>query len=148
MPIIQPKFEQILDQLTSLLDSPSLDTIYLPIEAFTQYSRMNEEIVAKMAPKITPKLLKFFKNYHNEGALANELLNLFKIWCDYESCRDIFINTFIPFIMEIIENYYTYTANADNKDQLLVPQNPVDLSADKSSTTEQRNQNIVDSSIL
>jgi hypothetical protein len=114
-------FEQILDQLTSLLDSPSLDTIYLPIEAFTQYSRMNEEIVAKMAPKITPKLLKFFRNYHNEGALANELLNLFKIWCDYESCRDIFINTFIPFIMEIIENYYTYTANADNKDQILVP---------------------------
>lgn len=102
-----------------------------------------------MAPKITPKLLKFFRNYHSEGALAQELLNLFKIWCDYESCRDIFINTFIPFIMEIIDNYYTYTANSENKDQMLLPQNPVDLSADKSSTTEQRPfQNIVDSSIL
>ena len=148
MPIIQPKFEEILDQLTTLLDSPSLDTIYIPIEAFTQYSRLNEAIVAQMAPKITPKLLKFFRNYHSEGALANELLNLFKIWCDYASCRDIFINTFIPFIMEIIENYYTHSANSDNKDQMLVPTNPIDLSADKSSTTEQRSQNIVDSSIL
>jgi hypothetical protein len=121
MAIISSKFEEILDQLTSLLDSPSLDTIFLPIEAFTQYSRLNEQIVAQMAPKITPKLLKFFRNYHSEGSLANELLNLFKIWCDYASCRDIFINTFIPFIMEIIENYYTYTANAENKDSHLVP---------------------------
>lgn len=72
-----------------------------------------------MAPKITPKLLKFFRTYHNEGSLASELLNLFKIWCDYESCRDIFVNTFIPFIMEIVENYYNSTANVDNKDQIL-----------------------------
>jgi hypothetical protein len=35
MPIISVKFEEILDQLTGLLDSPSLDTIFLPIEAFT-----------------------------------------------------------------------------------------------------------------
>jgi hypothetical protein len=53
-----------------LLDAASLDTLYLPIEAFTSYSRINEEIVAQMAPKITPKLLKFFKTYHNEGAIA------------------------------------------------------------------------------
>jgi hypothetical protein len=33
--IIKDKFELILDQLTGLLDSTSLDTIYLPIEAFT-----------------------------------------------------------------------------------------------------------------
>ena len=74
-----------------------------------------------MAPKITPKLLKFFKNYHSEGALANELLNLFKIWCNYDACRDIFVNTFIPFIMEIIDNYYQSTPNIENKDSMLVP---------------------------
>jgi hypothetical protein len=59
-----------------------------------------------MAPKVTPKLLKFFKTYHNESSLVAELLNLFKIWCNYEKCRDIFVNAFIPFIMEIVENYY------------------------------------------
>ena len=74
-----------------------------------------------MAPKVTPKLLKLFKNYHNEGQLGQELLNLFKIWCTYDKCRDIFVNNFIPFILEIIDNYYTQTANVDNKDQLLVP---------------------------
>jgi len=74
-----------------------------------------------MAPKITPKLLRFFKTYHSEGMIASELLNLFKIWCNYETCRDIFVNTFIPFIMDIIENYYSSTANVDNKDSLLVP---------------------------
>jgi hypothetical protein len=47
-----------------------MDTIHLPIEAFTTFSRLNESIVAKMAPKITPTLLKFFKNFHNETAVA------------------------------------------------------------------------------
>ena len=114
--IIKPKFEEILDHLTGLLDNASLDTLYLPIEAFTSYSRLNEDIVAQMAPKVTPKLLRFFKSFHNEGALAQELLNLFKLWCLYDTCRDIFVNTFIPFILEIIDNYYHCTPNIDNKD--------------------------------
>ena len=40
------KFEKILDNLTGLLDVISFESIYLPIEAFTQFSRINEEIVA------------------------------------------------------------------------------------------------------
>jgi uncharacterized membrane protein YheB (UPF0754 family) len=118
---LNDKFEQILDELTGLLDSSSIDTLYLPIEAFSSYSKINEDIVAQMAPKITPKLLKFFKSYHNESSIVSELLNLFKIWCNYEKCRDIFVNAFIPFIMEIVENYYQSTANVDNKDQMLLP---------------------------
>lgn len=35
MSLIQPHFENILDELTGLLDTTSLETIYLPIEAFT-----------------------------------------------------------------------------------------------------------------
>jgi hypothetical protein len=108
--------------LAALLDNPSMEFIHLPIEAFTSYSRINEETVAKMAPKITPTLLKFFKNFHHETSISQELLNLFKIWCNYDACRDIFVNTFIPFIMEIIEMYYKSTPNAENKDQLLLPQ--------------------------
>ena len=103
----------------------------MPIEAFALYSKVNEEIVAQMAPTITPKLLKLFKTYHNENQLVQELLNLFKLWCHYEKCRDIFANNFIPFIIDIVGSYYSSTANVDNKDLLLVPQNPIDLSADK-----------------
>ena len=40
------KFEKILDNLTSLLDTISFESIYMPIEAFTQFSRINEQIVA------------------------------------------------------------------------------------------------------
>lgn len=57
------------------------------------------------------------------------------------------MDTFIPFIMEIIDNYYSTTPNAENKDQMLVPQNPVDLSADRVSV-DQKPQTMVDSSIL
>jgi hypothetical protein len=117
--------------------------VYLPIEALTQYSRYNEEIVAQMAPKVTPKLLKLFRHYHSEGALASELLNLFKIWCNYQAVRDIFVGTFLPFIMEIVDNYYQCTANVENKDQVLQMQSAAD--ADKA---EAKSQTIVDSSIL
>lgn len=49
--------------------------------------------------------------------------------------------------METVDSYYNSTANADNKDQMLVPQNPIDLSADKSSA-DQKATTFVDSSIL
>lgn len=39
-------FEAIIDELIGLLDHTSMDTIHLPIEAFTSYSRLNEGIVA------------------------------------------------------------------------------------------------------
>ena len=110
---------------------------------------MNEDIVAKMAPKLTPKLLRICKAFHNEWQIGQELLNLFKIWCQYDKCRDIFINSFIPFIMETVENYYFSTANIENKDNVLVPTNLIDLSADKSSSVgAPKVQNIVDASIL
>lgn len=100
------KFESILDDLLGLLDISNKDVMHLPIEAFQTFSKVNEKTVSQMAPKITPKLLKIFKNEHSQGNLGQELLNLFKQWCQYDDCRDIFINTFIPFIMEIIECYY------------------------------------------
>ncbi len=59
-------FEAIIDELASMLDTASMDTINLPIEAFTAYSKLNEDIVAQMAPKITPKLLRFFKTLHSQ----------------------------------------------------------------------------------
>lgn len=80
-------FEAILDELIGMLDTASMDTIHLPIEAFTAYSRLNEAIVAQMAPKITPKLLRFFKTLHQDTSVTLELLNLFKIWCNYDACR-------------------------------------------------------------
>jgi hypothetical protein len=67
--MVGDKFETIIDELTNLLDNSSLDTLHLPIEAFTSYSRLNEDVVARMAPKITPKLLKFFKSFHHESSL-------------------------------------------------------------------------------
>lgn len=39
-------FEAIIDELSGLLDTTSMDTIHLPIEAFTSYSKLNEDIVA------------------------------------------------------------------------------------------------------
>ena len=114
-----PKFEGILDNLLQLLDLSNKEVMHLPIEAFQTFSRLNQETVSKMAPKITPKLLSIFKTEHSEGNLGQELINLFKQWCQYDDCRDIFINTFIPFIMEIIESYYNSTPNEDNKDSSL-----------------------------
>jgi hypothetical protein len=114
-----PKFEGILDNLLELLDLSNKEVMHLPIEAFQTFSRVNQETVSKMAPKITPKLLIIFKTEHSEGNLGQELINLFKQWCQYDDCRDIFINTFIPFIMEIIESYYNSTPNEENKDSIL-----------------------------
>lgn len=103
------QFQTVLGDLLMILDSSQRDLMHLPVEAFLTFSKVNEKIVAAMAPIITPKLLTIFKTEHSEGSLGQELMNLFKVWCLYDQCRDIFINTFIPFILEIIEAYFKAT---------------------------------------
>ena len=41
-------------------------------------------------------------------------MNLFKKWCNFTECREIFVETFIPFIMQIIDQYYQNTPNTEN----------------------------------
>jgi hypothetical protein len=53
-----------------LLDTTALDSVYIPIEAFTQFSVLNEDLVATMAPKIAQKLMKLFKTCGNEGQIG------------------------------------------------------------------------------
>ena len=56
------KFEAILDNLLGLLNTSNKDVMHLPIEAFQTFSKVNEKTVSQMAPKITPNLLRIFKN--------------------------------------------------------------------------------------
>ena len=80
---------------------------------------MNKAKIAQHAPKVTPYLLHLFRDHHSEGNLGQELINLFKKWCNFKECRSIFIDTFIPFILEIIELYYRNTPNQENKGTML-----------------------------
>ena len=100
------KLELIWEPLLALLDTAPLECKYLPVEAISNFSKLNEQLVAQMSPKVTPKLLELFRRHHSEGDLGQELINLFKKWCNFSECRQIFVETFIPFILEIVEQYY------------------------------------------
>jgi len=80
-------FEQLLGEilkpLLTLLDQAPLDCKYLPIEAISTFSKLNEQLVAQMSPQVTPKLLQLFRDHHSEGDLGSELVNLFKKWCNF-----------------------------------------------------------------
>ena len=80
---------------------------------------MHEQKLAELAPKVTPHLLQLFRDHHSEGNLGQELINLFKKWCNFKECRSIFVDTFIPFIMEIVGQYYKNTPNQENKDTMM-----------------------------
>ena len=131
--------------------------MHLPIQAFQTFSKFNEDTVAQMAPKITPKLLQIFKAEHSEGSLGQELVNLFKHWCNFNDCRDIFINTFIPFIMEIIQSYYNSTPNEENKAKQITFNSNIGSSESSSHDSsnksgklsiDQKLTSVVDSSLL
>ncbi len=137
------RFHQVLDDLIGLLHSSHSENVYLPIDAISQFSRINEEAVANIAPKCTPSLMRLFREYHSDGTLGYELLNLFKVWTPFESVRSIFTETFLPFIIEIVDNYYSSTPNLDNKDARLKMQAASDDLDDLN-----RRSKIVDSSTL
>jgi hypothetical protein len=108
----------VVSPVIKLIDRAPLDSMYLPIEALVLFSKVSPDIITSISPEVTPKLLTLFRNHHNESALGSELVNLFKQWSGFEACRQIMVNTFIPFIMEIVHHYYTNTPNAENKSQL------------------------------
>ena len=62
--------EPILDNISYLLDNCEFETIHLPIDAITQFSKINELAVSQIAPRTTPKLLSLFRLYHGEGLLG------------------------------------------------------------------------------
>lgn len=108
------QFTSVMEALLELLDRAPLECLFLPIEAISTFSKLNEQLVGEMSPRVTPKLLKLFRDYHSEGSLGAELVNLFKKWCNFSECRAIFVETFIPFIMQIVGLYYQNTPNVDN----------------------------------
>jgi hypothetical protein len=119
----------------------------------------NQDTVAQMAPQITPKLLSLFMSEHSEGNLGAELINLFKHWCNFEACRSIFVESLVPFAIEIVHNYFKNTANEDNKDKQLTICNiseslssSIDSSNEKTKKIESQQEsqvnNVVDAAIM
>ena len=76
--------EKGLPHLLKLLEEASLETVNLPVEAFTTLSKQYEAQVTSMAHLVTPKLQSLFSKHHSEGNLGNELISLFRIWCRFE----------------------------------------------------------------
>jgi len=52
--LYEQNLEKILDQINFMLDKCEIESIYLPIEAISQFSRINEQSVSKIAPRTTP----------------------------------------------------------------------------------------------
>jgi len=97
-----------LDPLLRLLESSPVDCVSLPVEAFASLSKHYESCLTKVAHLVTPRLLVLFQQHHSEGtgSLEAELISLFKVWSKFELCQDLFCDTFLPFIKEIIEKYF------------------------------------------
>lgn len=109
----------VIDPMVTLIDRAPLDCLHLPIEAFALFSKLHPHSIAQISPAVTPKLLVLFRNHHNEGQLGQELVSLFKQWSNNEDCRQILVKTFIPFIMQILQQYYKNTPNDENKATML-----------------------------
>ena len=55
-------------------------------------SKMDEEAVATIAHESAPRLLMLFKRYHDQTAIGADLLDIFKMWTNYDKCKTIFCN--------------------------------------------------------
>jgi hypothetical protein len=100
------QLKQVLEPLLHLLDTSIIECINIPIDAITILSKIDEASVSEVAHKVTPKMLNLFDHHHSDGNIGNELISLFKVWCRYEKCQHIFIETFIPFIEDILKKYF------------------------------------------
>jgi translation elongation factor EF-Tu-like GTPase len=75
----------ILYNVDELLTLCNEETIHIPVAAMKQLSKMNEEAVAKIAHESAPHLLKLFEYYHDQPLIGPDLLEIFKMWTNYET---------------------------------------------------------------
>lgn len=123
--------------------------MHLPIEAFSLFSKLNPHSIAEVSTVVTPKLLVLFRNHHNESALGSELLNLFKVWSNNEECRLILVETFIPFIMEIVQQYYKNTPNSEGTSKVFTLNDIASLEMGEFTGIDVQDQkDVVDAGIL
>jgi len=80
----------MLENVEDLLIKCNQDTIHIPVTAMKHLSKMDEEAVAKIAHESAPRLLGLFEYYHSERIIGADLLDIFKMWTNYESCKAIF----------------------------------------------------------
>ena len=79
-------------------------------------SKMDEEAVSTIAHESAPKLLKHFKRYHDQSVVGSDLLEIFKMWTNYDKCKVIFCNNYTPFALEIVRNYFIMTNSKISKE--------------------------------
>lgn len=47
-------------------------------------SKMDEAAVASIAHESAPRLLNLFRRYHDQSVIGADLLEIFKMWTNYE----------------------------------------------------------------
>jgi hypothetical protein len=104
----------ILENVNELISLCNEDTIHIPVAAMKKLSKMDEDAVATIAHKSAPRLLSLFRRHHDQSAIGTDLLEIFKMWTNYETCKAIFCNNYTPFALEIVRNYFQMT-NSKNE---------------------------------
>lgn len=79
-----------------------------------QLSKIDEEAVAKIAHESVSTLLRLFEYYHDERIIGPDLLEIFKMWTNYEKCKSIFCKNYTPFALKIVKNYFYMTNTKRN----------------------------------
>lgn len=108
-------------------------------------SKMDEEAVATIAHESAPRLLMLFKRYHDQTAIGADLLDIFKMWTNYDKCKTIFCNNYTPFALEIVKNYFHIT-NTKSHSELIEGKDDADQKAALKALDNA--DNLLDSSIL
>mmetsp|Transcript_2570 Transcript_2570/g.2409 ORF Transcript_2570/g.2409 Transcript_2570/m.2409 type:complete len:133 (-) Transcript_2570:1186-1584(-) len=85
------------------------ETIHIPVSAMKHLSKKDEEAVSKIAHESAPRLLELFEYYHDDRVIGPDLLDIFKMWSNYDSCKTIFSKKYTPFALKIVKNYFYMT---------------------------------------
>lgn len=84
IPNLSDYISNILENVDDLLTKCNEETIHIPVAAMKQLSKIDEEAVAMIAHESAPHLLKLFEHYHDVSVIGADLLDIFKMWTNYD----------------------------------------------------------------
>lgn len=95
-----------MERAAALLPLCSEETVHVPLECLTQFSKLDEEACAQVCPQVMPAIVELYARYYSDGLIGSDIVDLLKLWARVPN-NQAFTQGFLKtHVLGVLRQYY------------------------------------------
>lgn len=95
-----------MERAAALLPLCSEETVYVPLECLTQFSKCDEEAISQVCPQVMPFIVELYGKYYSDGLIGSDIVDLLKLWARVPN-NHAFAQGFLKtHVLGVLRQYY------------------------------------------